>query len=154
MLTTWINNKTVDKKWYVIDATDLVLGRLSAFLAIRLTGKHKSNYCPNIDCGDNFVIINAKNIKMTGNKLDQKIYFKHTGYPGGLKETSYKDILNSNKPEKLVQLAVKRMLPGGPLAKKQLTKLKIYKGLTHPHQNQNPKLVDLNSLNKKNIIKN
>ena len=92
MLTTWVNKKNVDKKWYIIDATDLVLGRLASFLATRLTGKHKSNYCPNIDCGDNFVVVNAKNIKMTGKKLEQKILYKHTGYPGGLKETSYKDI--------------------------------------------------------------
>ncbi|MAJ24375.1 MAG: 50S ribosomal protein L13 [Rickettsiales bacterium] len=152
MLTTWINNKTVDKKWYVIDATDLVLGRLSAFLAIRLTGKHKSNYCPNIDCGDNFVIINAKNIKMTGNKLDQKIYFKHTGYPGGLKETSYKDILNSNKPEKLVQLAVKRMLPKGVLGREQFKKLHVYSSDKHPHDAQKPEIIDFKTLNRKNIV--
>ena len=113
MLTTWVNKKNIQKKWYIIDATDLVLGRLASFLAIRLMGKHKSNYCPNIDCGDNFVVVNAKNVKMTGNKLEQKILYKHTGYPGGLKETSYKDILNSSSPEKLIKLSVKRMLPKG-----------------------------------------
>ena len=86
-------------------------------------GKHKSNYCPNIDCGDNFVVVNAKNIKMTGNKLEQKILYKHTGYPGGLKETSYKDILNSSSPEKLIKLSVKRMLPKGVLGREQFKKL-------------------------------
>ena len=126
MLTTWVNKKNVQKNWYIIDATDLVLGRLASFLAIRLMGKHKSNYCPNIDCGDNFVVVNAKNIKMTGNKLEQKILYKHTGYPGGLKETSYKDILNSSSPEKLIKLSVKRMLPKGVLGREQFKKLYVY----------------------------
>ena len=126
MLTTWVNKKNVQKKWYIIDATDLVLGRLASFLAIRLMGKHKSNYCPNIDCGDNFVVVNAKNVKMTGNKLEQKILYKHTGYPGGLKETSYKDILNSSSPEKLIKLSVKRMLPKGVLGREQFKKLHVY----------------------------
>ena len=153
MLTTWVNKKNVQKDWYIIDATDLVLGRLASFLAIRLMGKHKSNYCPNIDCGDNFVVVNAKNIKMTGNKLEQKILYKHTGYPGGLKETSYKDILNSSSPEKLIRISVKRMLPSGSLAKKQLTKLKFYQGENHPHQQQNPKIIDFEKLNKRNLVK-
>ena len=153
MLTTWVNKKNVQKDWYIIDATDLVLGRLASFLAIRLMGKHKSNYCPNIDCGDNFVVINAKNIKMTGNKLEQKILYKHTGYPGGLKETSYKDILNSSNPEKLIKLSVKRMLPKGVLGREQFKKLHVYSKDKHPHSAQKPENIDFKSLNKKNVVR-
>ena len=152
MLTTWVNRKNVKKKWYIIDATDLVLGRLASFLAIRLMGKHKSNYCPNIDCGDNFVVVNAKNVKMTGNKLEQKILYKHTGYPGGLKETSYKDILNSSSPEKLIKLSVKRMLPKGVLGREQFKKLYVYSEDKHPHVAQKPENIDFKSLNKKNVV--
>ena len=152
MLTTWVNKKNVQKNWYIIDATDLVLGRLASFLAIRLMGKHKSNYCPNIDCGDNFVVVNAKNIKMTGNKLEQKIFYKHTGYPGGLKETSYKDILNSSSPEKLIKLSVKRMLPKGVLGREQFKKLHVYSEGNHPHDAQKPENIDFKSLNKKNVV--
>ena len=137
MLTTWVNKKSVQKNWYIIDATDLILGRLASYLAIRLMGKHKSNYCPNIDCGDNFVVVNAKNVKMTGNKLEQKILYKHTGYPGGLKETSYKDILNSSSPERLIKLSVKRMLPKGVLGREQFKKLFVYSEGKHPHEAQN-----------------
>ena len=152
MLTTWVNKKKVQKNWYIIDATDLVLGRLASFLAIRLMGKHKSSYCPNIDCGDNFVVVNAKNIKMTGNKLEQKILYKHTGYPGGLKETRYKDILNSSSPEKLVKLSVKRMLPKGVLGREQFKKLHVYSEDKHPHNAQKPENIDFKSLNKKNVV--
>ena len=142
MLTTWVNKKNVQKKWYIIDATDLVLGRLASFLAIRLMGKHKSNYCPNIDCGDNFVVVNAKNVKMKGNKLEQKILYKHTGYPGGLKETSYKDILNSSSPEKLIKLSVKRMLPKGVLGREQFKKLYVYSEDKHQHEQQKLENID------------
>ena len=152
MLTTWANKNSVEKKWYLIDATDLVLGRLASFLAIRLRGKHKSSYCPNIDCGDYFVIINAKNVKMKGNKLEQKKFYKHTGYPGGLKETSYQDILNSNTPEKVVQLSVKRMLPKGVLGREQFKKLYVYAESEHPHDAQKPEIIDFKSYNKKNVV--
>ena len=152
MLTTWVNKKHVEKKWYILDATDLVLGRLASFLALRLMGKHKSNYCPNIDCGDNFVIVNAKNVKMTGKKLEQKILYKHTGYPGGLKETSYKEILNSSSPEKLVKLSVKRMLPKGVLGREQFKKLHVYAEDKHPHEAQKPEKIDFRSLNIKNAV--
>ncbi len=152
MLTTWINKNNVEKKWYIIDASDLVLGRLSSFLATRLMGKHKSNYCPNIDCGDHFVIINAKNIKMTGNKLEQKILYKHTGYPGGLKETTYKDILNSKNPENLVKLSVKRMLPKGTLGREQFKKLHVYSEENHPHDAQKPVIIDFKSFSEKNVV--
>ena len=154
MLTTWVNKKTIDKKWYLIDASDLVLGRLAAFLASRLRGKHKSNFCPNIDCGDYFIVINAQNIKMTGKKLEQKTYYKHTGYPGGLKETSYEDILRSKTPEKLIQLSVKRMLPKGVLGREQFKKLYVYSSDSHPHNSQKPEKIDFKSFNRKNIIGN
>ena len=152
MLTTWVNRKHVEKKWYIVDATDLVLGRLASFLALRLMGKHKSNYCPNIDCGDNFVVINAKNVKMTGKKLDQKILYKHTGYPGGLKEISYKEILNSSSPEKLIKLSVKRMLPKGVLGKEQFKKLHVYAEDKHPHEAQKPEAIDFKLFNIKNVV--
>ena len=152
MLTTWVNKKSVEKKWYIIDASDLVLGRLASFLATRLMGKHKSSYCPNIDCGDHFVIINAKNVKMTGNKLEQKVLYKHTGYPGGLKETTYKDILNSKNPEKLVKLSVKRMMPKGTLGREQFKKLYVYAEEKHPHDAQKPENIDFKLFNEKNIV--
>ena len=152
MLTTWVNKNSVEKKWYLIDASDLVLGRLASFLATRLMGKHKSNYCPNIDCGDHFVIINAKNVKMTGNKLEQKVLYKHTGYPGGLKEITYKDILNSKNPERLVKLSVKRMLPKGALGKEQFKKLHVYSEEEHPHDAQKPESIDFKSFSEKNIV--
>ena len=107
-------------------------------------GKHKSNYCPNIDCGDNFVVVNAKNIKMTGNKLEQKILYKHTGYPGGLKETSYKDILNSSSPEKLIKLSVKRMLPKGVLGREQFKKLMCTLKINIHMMHKNLKILILN----------
>ena len=152
MLTSWVNNKNIEKKWYIIDATDLVLGRLSSFLATRLMGKHKSNYCPNIDCGDNFVIVNAKKVKMTGNKLEQKKFYKHTGYPGGLKKTSYKDILSSSSPETLIKISVKRMLPRGALGREQFKKLYVYSEDKHPHEAQKPESIDFKLLNKKNVV--
>ena len=152
MITYSLKAKDIKKKWYLIDANGLVLGRLASFLAIRLMGKHKSNYCPNIDCGDNFVVINAKDIKMKGNKLEQKILYKHTGYPGGLKETSYKDILNSSSPEKLIKLSVKRMLPKGVLGREQFKKLHVYSEDKHPHDAQKPENIDFKSLNKKNVV--
>lgn len=152
MTTNWVNKKNISKSWYLIDASDLVLGRLAAFLAIRLRGKHKSSYCPNIDCGDYFIVINAKNIKMTGKKLEQKKYYKHSGYPGGLKETTYQDILNSKEPERLIKLSVKRMLPKGVLGREQFRKLYVYPDVNHPHEAQNPEIIDFKSLNKKNIV--
>jgi len=152
MKTISIRKKDLEKKWYLVDATDLVLGRLSSFLAMRLRGKHKSNYSPHLDCGDYLVVTNAKNIVMTGNKLAQKKLFKHTGYPGGLKETSYQNILNSSAPEKLIKNSVKRMLPKGVLGREQLRKLYIYSGNEHPHGAQKPEMIDFKSFNRKNSI--
>ena len=154
MSTNWISKSNITRKWLIINAEGLVLGRLSSYIAFHLMGKHKPIYSPNLDCGDNFIVINAEKIIMTGNKLEKKMYRKHTGYPGGLKETSYSKILSSKYPERLLKLSVKRMLPSGPLAKKQLSKLKIYSGNDHPHSAQNPKVIELDKLNNKNICRN
>ena len=152
MNTDWISKKNITRKWFVIDADGLVLGRLSSYIAFHLMGKHKSIYSPNLDCGDNFIVINADKIIMTGNKLEKKMYRKHTGYPGGLKETSYSKILSSKYPERLLKLSVKRMLPKGTLGREQFKKLYIYSGHEHPHNAQNPELIDFKNLNKKNYI--
>ena len=135
----------------MINADGLVLGRLSSYIAFHLMGKHKAIYSPNLDCGDNFIVINADKIIMTGNKLEKKIYRKHTGYPGGLKETS---ILKSSLAGilRLLKLSVKRMLPKGTLGREQFKKLHIYSGNEHPHNAQNPELIDFKNLNKKNYI--
>ena len=154
MTTNWVNKKAIERKWYIIDATDLVLGRLSSFLSVRLRGKHKSYYCPNIDCGDYLIVVNANKVKMTGKKLEQKKYYKHTGYPGGLKEKTYQDILNSKQPEMLLKLAVKRMLPKGILGREQFKKLYVYAESEHPHDAQKPEVIDFKILNKKNIVEN
>ena len=152
MNTDWISKKNITRKWFVIDADGLVLGRLSSYIAFHLMGKHKAIYSPNLDCGDNFIVINADKIIMTGNKLEKKIYRKHTGYPGGLKETSYSKILAGRYPERLLKLSVKRMLPKGTLGREQFKKLHIYSGNDHPHNAQNPELIDFKNLNKKNYI--
>ncbi len=154
MKTISISKKDLDKKWYLVDATDLVLGRLSSFLAQRLRGKHKSNFSPNLDCGDYMVVTNANRVTMTGNKLQQKKHYKHTGYPGGLKETSYHAILKSAAPERIIINSVKRMLPKGVLGREQLTKLYVYSGSKHPHDAQKPMIIDFKSINKKNSIGN
>ena len=152
MSTNWVSKTEITRKWYIIDAEGLVLGRLSSYIAFRLIGKHKVIYSPNLDCGDNFIVINADKIIMTGNKLEHKMYRKHTGYPGGLKETSYSKILNSKYPERLLRLSIKRMLPKGTLGREQIRKLYIYAGSEHPHQAQSPELIDFKNLNKKNFI--
>ena len=141
----------VEQKWYLIDAEGAVLGRLAALVATRLRGKHKPMYTPHIDCGDHIVVINAEKVTLTGNKRDGKLHYWHTGYPGGIKFTT-PEKLKAKKPEELLKLAVKRMMPGGPLSKKQLSKLKIYKGTSHPHESQNPKIIDFAKINSKNYI--
>ena len=141
-----------NKEWYIIDAEKAILGRLASKVASMLKGKHKPSYLPHVDNGDYIVVVNAKNISVTGNKLEGKIYYKHTGYPGGIKETT-PEKLYDKKPGEVLRLAVKRMLPGGVLGRKQLTKLKIYTGSEHPHSVQNPKLIDLSKLNSKNIAR-
>ena len=139
--------------WFIIDAEKLVLGRLASLVAIRLRGKHKPSYSPHVDCGDNIIIINAEKVFLTGNKEHQKIYYKHTGYPGGIKETNSIKMKIKNKSQDIIKLAIKRMIPSGPLGKKQLSNCKIYRGSEHKHTAQNPKMLDLLKLNNKNMIK-
>ena len=153
MKTFSLKKSDIKKKWVLIDAKDAVLGRLAVISANILRGKNKPEFTPNQDCGDNLIIINSDKIHLKGKKADNKIYYRHTGYPGGIKETTPEKI-SVKKPEEILKLAVKRMLPGGPLAKKQLTKLKIYKGSDHPHSVQNPTVIELSKLNNKNIARN
>lgn len=140
----------VEKKWIVIDAEGVVVGRLASFVANRLRGKHKPTYTPHIDCGDNVIIVNADKIVFSGRKYDDKRYYRHTGYPGGIKETSPKRILEGAHPERALELAVQRMVPRGPLGRKQLSNLHVYGGAEHPHEAQKPETVDFAALNRKN----
>tara|TARA_B100001540_G_C15309045_1_gene418409 strand:+ start:52 stop:510 length:459 start_codon:yes stop_codon:yes gene_type:complete len=152
-MTKFIKNNDIKSQWYEIDAKNAVVGRLATIISKIIRGKNKSTYTPHMDHGDYVVVKNIEQIKFTGNKFENKKYYKHTGYPGGIKETTPSK-LHNKKPEEVLKLAVKRMLPTGPLAKKQLTKLKIYSGSAHPHAAQNPKLIELSKLNNKNIIRN
>ena len=139
-----------DKKWIVIDAEGLVVGRLASVIAMRLRGKHKPSYTPHIDDGDHVVVVNAEKIVLTGRKLEQKNYYHHTGFPGGIKERNAKFILEGRFPERIVEKAVERMLPRGPLGRQQLSNLRVYKGPDHPHAAQNPAALDVGALNPKN----
>jgi large subunit ribosomal protein L13 len=141
----------VDKKWVLIDAKGLVVGRLASLVAMRLRGKHKPTFTPHVDCGDNVIIINADKVVFTGRKREQKVYYHHTGYPGGIKERSAKFILEGRFPERVVEKAVERMLPRGPLGRKQLGNLRVYKGAEHPHEAQTPVSLDIGALNRKNV---
>ena len=140
----------IEKKWVVIDASGLVVGRLASIIAMRLRGKHKPTYTPNLDCGDNVIVINAAKVVLTGQKLKKKVYHHHTGFPGGIKERSAKFILDGRFPERVVEKAVERMLPRGPLGRQQLGNLRVYKGTTHPHEAQQPVALDVAALNRKN----
>jgi len=141
----------VTKKWIVVDAQDAVVGRLASFIAMRLRGKHRPDYTPHVDCGDVVVVINADKVKFTGRKLDQKTYYWHTGYPGGIKERTAGKILNGRFPERILEKAVERMLPKeSPLARAQLTHLRIYTRPDHPHEAQNPEVIDFKAMNAKN----
>ena len=148
-----ISTKTADiqKKWVLIDASGLVVGRLATIIAMRLRGKHKPSYTPHVDCGDNVVVINADKVVFTGRKREQKIYYHHTGYIGGIKERSAKAILEGRFPERIVEKAVERMLPRGPLFRKILGNLRVYKGAEHPHVAQQPEALDVGVLNRKNV---
>ena len=126
--TASVKATEVEKKWILIDAAGLVVGRLASLVAMRLRGKHKASYTPHVDCGDNVIVINAEKIVLTGRKRDQKVYYHHTGYPGGIKERTAKAILEGRFPERVVEKAVERMLPRGPLARRQLGNLRVYKG--------------------------
>ena len=140
----------IDKKWVLIDAKGLVVGRLASIVAMRLRGKHKATYTPHVEDGDNVVIINAEKIVLTGRKREQKVYHHHTGYIGGIKERTAKYILESRFPERVVEKAVQRMLPHGPLGRKQFGNLRVYKGPDHPHAAQQPETIDIAAMNRKN----
>ena len=152
-MTPFIKKKEIKKDWYIIDAQNAVVGRLAAYISKVLRGKNKPTFNPHIDNGDFVVVTNIDKIKFTGKKFLNKKYYRHTGHPGGIKETSPIHLKDKNNTEQILKLAVKRMLPGGPLAKKQLTKLKIYNGEKHPHDVQKPKIVNFEKLNKRNIVK-
>ncbi|APF37338.1 50S ribosomal protein L13 [Chelatococcus daeguensis] len=141
----------VEKKWVLIDAKGLVVGRLASIVAMRLRGKHKPSFTPHVDCGDNVIVINADKVVFTGRKREQKVYYHHTGYPGGIKERTAKFILEGRFPERVVEKAVERMLPRGPLGRKQLGNLRVYGGSQHPHEAQQPEALDVAALNSKNV---
>ena len=140
----------IDRKWYVIDADGLVLGRMAAVIATRLRGKHKTIYTPHMDCGDNIIVINAEKVKLTGNKRTDKTYYWHTGYPGGIKSRTAGSILDGKHPERVVEKAVERMVSRNPLGRKQMTKLHVYAGTEHPHDAQQPEVLDVAAMNSKN----
>ena len=152
-MTKFVKNSEIKCDWYEIDAKNAVVGRLATIISKIIRGKNKNTYTPHMDHGDFVVVKNIDQIKFTGKKFQNKKYYRHTGYPGGIKETT-PERLHEKKPGEVFKLAVKRMLPSGPLAKKQLTKLKIYKGSEHPHEVQKPEIIDIKNMNKKNIIKN
>ncbi|MGR3322075.1 MAG: 50S ribosomal protein L13 [Pseudooceanicola sp.] len=140
----------IDKKWILIDAEGVVLGRLASIVATRLRGKHKPSFTPNMDMGDNVIIINADKVQMTGKKRTDKRHYWHTGYPGGIKNRTAGQILDGEHPERLVTMAVKRMLPGNRLSRQQMTNLRVYAGAEHPHEAQSPEVLDVKSMNPKN----
>ena len=140
----------VSRKWYVIDADGVVLGRMAAVIATRLRGKHKTTYTPHIDCGDNVIVVNAEKVKLTGNKRAQKTYYWHTGYPGGIKSRTAGAILESKQPERIVHKAVERMISRNPLGRRQMRKLHVYAGASHPHEAQQPEVLNVAEMNSKN----
>jgi large subunit ribosomal protein L13 len=140
----------VTKKWVLIDAKGLVVGRLASLVAMRLRGKHLPIYTPHVDCGDNVIIINARHAVLTGRKREQKVYYKHTGYIGGIKERSAKAILEGRFPERVLEKAVERMIPRGPLGRVQMGNLRVYGGADHPHEAQQPEKIDIAAMNRKN----
>ena len=152
-MTPFIKDKDIKKDWYLINAQDAAVGRLAAFISKVLRGKNKPTYNPHIDNGDFVVVTNIEKIKFSGKKFKNKKYYRHTGHPGGIKETTPLTLNEKSKTQDILRLAVKRMLPSGPLGKKQLTKLKIYSGETHPHDVQKPKIINFEKLNKKNTLR-
>ena len=140
----------VTKKWVVIDAKGLVVGRLATLVAMRLRGKHLPTYTPHVDCGDNVIIINAAHVVLTGKKREKKVYYKHTGFIGGIKERTAKEILEGRFPERVVEKAIERMIPRGPLGRRQMKNLRVYAGTEHPHVAQQPEALDIGAMNSKN----
>ena len=141
----------VDKKWIVIDADGLVVGRLAAIIATRLKGKHRAIYTPHVDCGDNIIVVNAEKVVFTGNKFTDKVYYRHTGYPGGIKGRTPRQTIEGKFPERVIEKAVERMLKRGPLQRRLMRNLKVYKGPEHPHAAQNPTQLDVAKMNSKNV---
>ena len=152
-MTKFVKNSEIQSDWYEIDAKNAVVGRLATIISIIIRGKNKNTYTPHMDHGDFVVVKNIEQINFTGKKFENKKYYRHTGYPGGIKETT-PEKLSKKKPGETLKLAVKRMLPGGVLGRKQLTKLKIYAGSDHPHTSQNPQVIELGKLNSKNLARN
>ncbi|MGI4953621.1 MAG: 50S ribosomal protein L13 [Janthinobacterium lividum] len=148
--TISLKPREVSKAWTLIDADGLVLGRLASIIAQRLRGKHKAQFTPHVDCGDNIIVVNAEKVKLTGKKLDQAIFYKHTGFPGGIKGVSARARLESAHPERVLEKAVERMITRGPLQREQMRHLHIYKGATHPHDGQQPVALDVAAMNPKN----
>jgi large subunit ribosomal protein L13 len=140
----------IDKKWVIIDAQGIVVGRLASLIAMRLRGKHKPSFTPHMDMGDNVIVINADKVQLTGNKRADKVYYRHTGYPGGIKSVTAGKVLEGKFPERVLSKAVERMMPGGPLSRQQLTHLRIYAGAEHPHEAQQPQVLDVAAMNPKN----
>ena len=152
-MTPFTKKKDLKKNWYVINAQNVSVGRLAAYISKVLRGKNKSTFNPHIDNGDFVIVTNIEKIKFSGKKFTDKKYYKHTGHPGGIKNITPQQLTEKNKSQDILKLAVKRMLPGGPLSKKQLTKSKLYVGDKHPHEIQKPKIINFESLNSKNIVK-
>lgn len=148
--TQSLRAQDVNKKWVLIDAQDLILGRLASLVANRLRGKHLASYTPHVDCGDNVIIINAEKVHLTGKKREDKKFYWHTGYPGGIKERTMAQILDGRFPARAIEKAVERMVPRGPLGRQIMSNLKVYAGSNHPHEAQNPTVLDVASLNRKN----
>ena len=152
MKTYTATPKDIDKKWLLVDAEGIILGRLASVVATRLRGKHKPSYTPNMDCGDNVIVINAEKVKLTGKKLQDKTYYRHTGHPGGIKERTAEQLLDGRFPERVVEKAIERMIPRGPLGRRQMKNLRVYAGAEHPHEAQNPEVLDFASRNRKNKV--
>ena len=150
--TRSIKPAEVEKKWHVVDAEGLVVGRLASIIANILRGKHKPSYTPHVDCGDHVIVLNADKVRFTGNKAAKKIYYRHTGYPGGLKEVTAEKILEGRFPERVLEKAVERMVPRGPLGRQQMKALHLYNGTEHPHEGQKPEVLDVASMNRKNKV--
>ena len=152
--TKFLKTAEVEKKWIIVDAENVVVGRLASFIAMRLRGKHRPDYTPHIDCGDNVIVINAEKVALTGKKRNDKIYYRHTGYVGGLKEVTADKILDGRFPERVMKKAVQRMLPKeSPLARQQFSNLRVYAGAEHPHEAQKPEVIDFASMHPRNTPK-
>ncbi|RZF63402.1 50S ribosomal protein L13 [Sphingomonas populi] len=150
--TKAIKPHEVEKKWHIVDADGLVVGRMASIIANILRGKHKPSFTPHVDCGDNVIIINADKVRFTGNKLKDKVYYKHTGYAGGIKGITAGKVLEGRFPERVLEKAIERMIPRGPLGRAQMRNLRIFAGTEHPHEAQNPEVLDIAAMNRKNKV--